>query len=263
MAKQRKQRADHRADTRGGALSGLPHAVSDSAAYLALPAFERAVLGEILRTFNGYNNGDIALTYERIRGRIPNCYGKPTDNRRIGAAVARLVEHGFLGEPTPGDWLKQRARRYRLTFISSGARPPFQHATNDYLRWTPKAGKNEGDTTSPRKPRCGDTASPKPPQAGDTTSPKQFNAQSEAAQQPPANLGDVRSLVICKPSPVPCLQSNSTPSQPNGPAGALRCEKCGDPFTPADRGKPKRFCSEKCRKAEEARRRHERQKAAA
>ncbi len=51
MAK-RKQ-ADHRAETRGLGLSGLPHVVADSPSYLALTAFERAVHAEILKRFNG------------------------------------------------------------------------------------------------------------------------------------------------------------------------------------------------------------------
>lgn len=134
MAKRAK--SDHRADTRGGALSGLPHVVQDSPAYLALTAFERAVLGEVLRLFNGYNNGEIAITYERIGNRLKGPNQCRLNNSRIARAIARLTDHGLLGEPTPGSWLQRRARTYRITFISSGKFPRFQPATNDYRLWT-------------------------------------------------------------------------------------------------------------------------------
>lgn len=44
-------------------------------------------------------------------------------------------------------------------------------------------------------------------------------------------------------------------------AGA--CEQCSAPFRPAGRGKPKRFCSEPCRKSAETARRYRRMKGAA
>jgi hypothetical protein len=53
------------------------------------------------------------------------------------------------------------------------------------------------------------------------------------------------------------------PLNTDGPKSAATCQRCGDSFKPADRGQPKRYCSERCRKAAEAQRRHERQKAAA
>ena len=121
MAK-RKQ-ADHRADTRGGALSGLPHAVADSSAYLDLSVFERAVFSEVLRRFNGFNNGAIAVSYEQIGERIKGRNQCRPNNGRIARAMVSLMEHGFIAEPTLESWTERRAREYRITFIASGSDP--------------------------------------------------------------------------------------------------------------------------------------------
>ena len=200
MGGKRKQ-ADHRADTRGAALSGLPHAVADSAAYLSLNPFERAVLGEILRKFNGYNNGDLAITYEEFGDRLKGLNKCRPHNRRIADAVAALHERGLIDEPTPHSWLQRRARRYRLTFITSGKGPPFKSATNEYLRWTPRV-KNDGDAGSPETPRSGDARSPRGSGTGDAGSPGNLKNGSFACDQS-SSSGDAGSLVIVKPYPTP------------------------------------------------------------
>lgn len=197
MPKKRKQ-ADHRADTRGGALSGLPHIVADSAAYLALDPFERAVFAEILRRFNGYNNGSIGITYEEIGERLKGRNRGRPNNSRIARAVARLVDHGLLGEPEPHSWMERRAREYRLTFVTSGKAPPFRSATNDYLRWTPIEAKNVGDGASPRKAQSGDAGSLRRLRSSDARSPSVPKNGSFAC--PPAFVsGDAASLLIGKP----------------------------------------------------------------
>ena len=200
--KRGKARADHRADTRGGALSGLPHIVSDSPAYLSLSPFERAVLMEILRLFRGFNNGDIAITYQRIGERLRGTNASPPNNGRIARAIAILVDRGLIAEPTPASWLERRARRYRLTFITSGKSPPFKSATNDYLRWKPDRGKNDGYASSPQTPQSGDARSPAVIGAGDARSPSNFKNGSFASVES-SSSGDAESLVICKPYPSP------------------------------------------------------------
>ena len=158
MAK--KKQADHRADTRGTALSGLPHVVADSPAYLALTPFERAVLGEIIRKFNGYNNGSIVASYEQIGERLKGRNTGRPNNGRIARSVAKLVEHGLLAEPTPASWMQRRAREYRLTFISSGKGPPYRSATNEYLSWSPSNANIKGDPASPGRRGASDAQSP-------------------------------------------------------------------------------------------------------
>jgi hypothetical protein len=193
----KRKQADHRADTRGGALCGLPHAVADSPAYLSLSPFERAVLAEILRRFNGYNNGDIGITYEGIGARLKGANACPPNNGRIARAIAALMERGLIGEPTPESWLQRKARTYRLTFITSGKAPPFRSATNDYLKWTPRV-KNDGDAGSPEKARSGDARSPGGSGAGDSRSPADAKNGSFALPEI-SHAGDAGSLLICKP----------------------------------------------------------------
>jgi hypothetical protein len=194
MAKGRKT-ADHRADTRGGALSGLPHVVADSAAYLALSPFERCVLAEIIRKFNGYNNGNIGITYEEIGDRLRGPNQCRPNNGRIARAVVQLIEHGLIGEPTPESWLQRRARTYRLTFISSGKAPPFKSASNDYLRWR---AKNVGYAASPEQPSCGDAGSPERVSASDARSPD-IPKNGSFAPRCSRSSGDAGSPLIVKP----------------------------------------------------------------
>ena len=196
-----KNRADHRADTRGKPLSGLPHVVADSEAYLALTVFERAVLGEILRKFNGYNNGLIAVSYEQIGDRLKGRNTSRPNNGRIGRAVAKLVEHGLLAEPTPGSWLERRAREYRFTFISSGKVPPFRSATNEYLSWRAK-DKYDDDVASPTTRLTGDHQSltDRRPGNGGSSEESKIRSFAQAAIQA---VGDAGSLLIDKPYPTP------------------------------------------------------------
>lgn len=194
----RKPRSDHRADTRGGPLSGLPHVVSDSAAYLHLEPFDRCVLLEILRKFNGYNNGEIGVSYEQIGERLRGPNKCRPNNGRIARSIVRLIEHGFLGEPTPESWLQRRARTYRLTFISSGKRPPFKAATNDYLRWTTATAKMDGNAASPKQRPCGDAGSPERPNTGEAASLRNVKNGSFAFAKL-RSAGDARSRLIGKP----------------------------------------------------------------
>ncbi len=156
------------------------------------------MLFEILRRFNGYNNGDIAITYEELGERLKGSNACRLNNGRIALAVAKLWEHGMIDEPIEQSWAQRRARRYRLTFITSGKAPPYRQATNEYLKWTPTEAKKDGDVSSPRPPQSGDGASPKVKRTGDGASPSQSENGSFASQgsQVP---GDAGSLVICSP----------------------------------------------------------------
>jgi hypothetical protein len=201
LAKKKKQ-ADHRADTRGRPLSGLPHVVADSEAYLALTPFERAVLGEILRNFNGYNNGAIVISYEQMGRRLKGRNAGLPNNGRIGRAVAKLVEHGLLAEPTPASWLERRAREYRLTFISSGKNPPFRSATNEYLSWRAREQKKDGNAALPTTHLCDDARSPEARAVGDPASSAEFKIRSFASS-PDHSPGDAGSPLIVQPYPPP------------------------------------------------------------
>lgn len=250
MAKAKRQ-ADHRADCAGGNLSGLPHVVSDSAAYLWCTPFERAVFAEILRRFNGYNNGQIAISYEELSDRLKGANRTAINGRRIADALARLVERGLIAEPEPGDWLQRKAREYRLTFISYGKAAPFRSATNEYRRWTPPEAKNVSDARSPESPHAGDARSPKPLSAGDARSPETEKNGSFALPNPSAS-GDARSPLIDKPYGAVPRNGLPRPSICGRAAFELRCEACGSLFDQTKR--TRRFCSENCRKAAEKKR---------
>lgn len=130
MSRKRAQ-PDQRADTCGGAWVGIPHVVLDSAAYRDLGLMARAVLVELVRRFNGYNNGDIAASFDQLSECLSN-----TNRRAISAAIVELFEHGMVEIVAGADRLHHKARRYRLTFVTTG-RPgaTFRPATNDYRNW--------------------------------------------------------------------------------------------------------------------------------
>lgn len=132
MAK-KKWKADHRADTRGDVLIGLPKCVYTSEAYRSLDLYGRAVLMEILSRFNGYNNGQIGCSYREIADGLGN-----KNFTRIARAVADCMERGLLDIAHEAVWKERHSRQYRLTWIMSG-KPPFTNkATNEYLGWSEK-----------------------------------------------------------------------------------------------------------------------------
>ena len=148
-----KKHSDHRADLRGKPFIGLPAAVLYSPAYARLSPMARAVLLEILARFCGYNNGDIAVSYRQLAERLST-----SNYRRISAAIVELVSLGFVDVAAEGNWKPRLARRYRLTFISSGKGPPYRAATNDYARIGPEAFSS-ADNASAGNSRFADRAS--------------------------------------------------------------------------------------------------------
>lgn len=174
MGKRRKQ-ADHRANLRGGRFVGLPTVVLESAAYLYLDAFDRAVLVEIMRKFDGYNNGRIAISQRELAERLRN-----TNFRRIGRAIGKLVEHGLVAIDLEGSWEERRAREYRLTFVSSGTAPHGRPSTDEYRWWEP-AVKSRADDVSATGP---DVAATSPaallPAADDVTAKIRFHQRKTA-----------------------------------------------------------------------------------
>jgi hypothetical protein len=155
---------DQRAATRGGGFTGLPHVVQDSLAYRYLSIYGRAVLMEMVRQFNGYNNGRIGLSFDMI------CLRLHTTNRRaISAAIVELIDHGLVDVGAAHDRKHHKAREYRLTFISTGNAKAHKQATDEYWTWTPQ---NQGDDVSPRKAVRGDDVSPGPRGHGEDVSLK-------------------------------------------------------------------------------------------
>lgn len=142
-----KVKADHRADNRGGPWAGLPHVVIDSPAYRDLSLWARAILIELVREMNGYNNGAIGLSQRQIGDRVGT-----TNYRRIGPAIAELMDHGFIDISVEGAWKQRLARQYRLTFVNTGAPGHYRKATNEYLLWTHDPKKSGDATVATEKP---------------------------------------------------------------------------------------------------------------
>jgi hypothetical protein len=259
-----KGKPHHRADTRGGGFTGLPHVVQDSAAYRHCSLWARAVLSEIVREFNGYNNGEIYLSVAQICERLNN-----SNRRKACRAVAELMEHGLIDVSAEGAWRERQAREFRLTFVASGKFPNIRAATNDYRSWG-AAEKINGDALSPRTAAAGNTPSPDAPVTGNASSPAEFFRQRKTAKNATISEGDAGdgvSLHISEPYQGPEMAGISTPDyppnsgRPKSGAAILRfpepakplCEKCSEPFDTGHHRGPhvKRYCSERCRKAAE------------
>lgn len=197
MGKKRKQ-ADHKADTRGGQWAGIPHKVLDSEAYLDLSLWARAILTEIVRKMNGYNNGNIAVSYVYLIKRLGN-----TNKRKIGAAIAQLMDHGFLETKADADWKGRRSREYRLTFVNTTPGDKHKAATNDYTNWVnPK--QKAGNASSPLKHINGDAVSPFAKKNGDAVSLAKFAKLRKTPpklENGPSKNGDDASPLIYKPYP--------------------------------------------------------------
>lgn len=196
----RKQLADNRADTRGGGWAGIPHVVIDSPAYRHLSLWARAVLIEIVREFNGYNNGTIALSFDQFCQRLGN-----SNRRALSRSIAELVEHGLIAVEAEGEWKPRLAREYRLTWVTVGNRNSLRAASNEYRDWRP-AQKSSGDDVSPEKRLAGNASSPERRKPGYASSPAKITNPRKSAiseGRPMSGSGDDVSLLISKPYPCP------------------------------------------------------------
>lgn len=193
MGKPKKLKADNRADTRGGGWVGIPHVVADSLAYRHLGLWGRAVLFEIARAFNGYNNGKIGLSQRQLAERL-----NTTNFRAIGKAIAELMQHGLIDVTTEGQWKQRMAREYRLTFVTTGDAFHLRAATNDYRDWTPQ--KSSDDGVSARKPVPADNVSARQLNPADNVSAKIAAHQRKTANSQNGAADNVSSL-IGKPYP--------------------------------------------------------------
>ena len=189
-----KRKVDQRAVTRGGGFTGLPHVVQDSAAYLSLSLYARQVLLEVLRRFNGYNNGRIAISQRELGERLGS-----TNYRKIGKAVADLVDRGLIDVKTDGDWKARMAREYRLTFVSTGDQVRHVQATEDYRNWCP-AIKSGADDASTRIVVSADNASARPTNPADNASASRVAKWRKCVDQKNVAADDASSL-IGKPYP--------------------------------------------------------------
>lgn len=250
--------ADQRADLRGGKFIGLPTVVHKSDAYRSLPVFERAVLTEMLATFNGYNNGKLVVSHRQLADALGN-----SNYRKISRAVAVLIERGLLDIATESVWKQRRAREYRLTFINSGTAPFVRPATNEYLHWQ----KNDADDVSARNVQSADDVSARPNDAADDVSARTTEKAPKCVGDLKSSADDVSAL-ISKPYLGPqkrrAKPSNIDPENTGGAFAAQPpCEQCGAGIVSPSKNGLKRFCGEQCRKRAERARANQRKRSVA
>jgi hypothetical protein len=209
MPRRAKQKADHRADNRGGPWAGLPHCVIDSLAYRDLSLWSRAVLTEIVREMNGYNNGEIGLSQRQLANRLGT-----SNFRQIGRAIAELMEHGFIDIAVEGKWKQRLARQYRLTFVNTGSPGRYRPATNEYRHWQPtrKSGVEPGsaEAVDPAEPVS----------AGQAMSAEHLSATLNEKQRKTFSASAEKgSSLICKP--YPCAQDSGMAAEVTEPAQSI------------------------------------------
>ena len=132
---------------------------------------------EVVRNFNGYNNGEIAVAYSHLIQRLSN-----QNKRKIGQAFADLMNHGFITTEADADWKGKRAREYRLTFVNTTPGGRHKPATNDYKDWV-RPKQKASITASPIDPINGDDVKPVKKKNGDASSPVKFQKIPNTAKK--------------------------------------------------------------------------------
>lgn len=156
----------------------LSHALFDSAAYRALKPGARALLLELIRRYNGSNNGKIGLGVREAAKALG--VGKNAAQRYLQT----LIEHGLALPSRRGGFnLKdphgRRQTEWRLTWLAADSHRP-AHEWKDFVvkSAVPKKGTvspQNGDTNtdaervaSPKKGHNGSLGTPSSPQSRDT-----------------------------------------------------------------------------------------------
>jgi hypothetical protein len=233
--------------------------VIESVAYRHLSPIARAILVELVSRMDGSNNGAIHVSYVELA----DCLNRK-NQAVLGPAIGELMQHGLVDLSAESVWQERKAREYRLTFVNTTdaiGRPI--KATNDYVRWTPTFGKSDATNVVAGKPKTATAFV-----AGKIAAATAVVAKTH--EKPPicSDLAATDGVVpILMPSMDPFAGQahppSSTPSTNGELIAELSCERCSEPFAPAGRDKPKRFCSEHFQKAEEYRRFNERKRTAA
>lgn len=228
MSKKKKQ-APCRPSTLGKkGFAGIPITVMESLAYRRLHLRSRAILFEIAARMNGYNNGNIVLSYEQIRDATGCC------NRDIAGAMNQLWRHGLIAFKECENWNQHRAREYRLTFVSSVSGSFILPATNDYLTWIEppiqaRKQKKLGDTVQPATPSAGDKVQPARQSAGDNAQPAKKAEQRKTAKNAndaPLGAGDTVQPHIYTHGGVPEKPSPPRPSKGQGASAGASHNGC-------------------------------------
>lgn len=101
-----------------GNFIALPHYVFDCSAYREMKPGPRALLDELIRRYNGSNNGQIGLGHREAA----KCLNVNKDT--VGGYFEELEKRGFIASARPGgfnmkDPAGRRATEWRLTWHST------------------------------------------------------------------------------------------------------------------------------------------------
>jgi hypothetical protein len=125
------QKADH-----GGNFYITPRRMQNSVAWRYLSFRAKVVLQVFQSKHDGFNNGHLAVGIHDI--------GRELGNQNHGAnaaAVAELIQKGFLELTADEDRKQGKVREYRITFVSTGRAKQVSPATHDYEHWRPSSGE--------------------------------------------------------------------------------------------------------------------------
>ena len=111
----------------------LPQWAFDSPAFRSLKPGPRAVLWEVIRRYNGANNGHIGFSQREMSAAI-----NVADRETVAGYVRDLKERGFINAVRRGGFnvkaADRRASEWALTWLPVGEAP----ATKEFMRWQPE-----------------------------------------------------------------------------------------------------------------------------
>lgn len=111
----------------------LTHWAFDSAAYRGLKPGPRALLWELIRRYNGANNGRIGFSQRAMSDAI-----NVADRETVAGYVRELEARGFIVAQRRGGFnvkvAERRASEWALTMFPIGE----ELATKEFMRWRPE-----------------------------------------------------------------------------------------------------------------------------
>jgi|GEM_PF-5666475 len=192
MSRKKRATAPH-AQKAGGGFAAIPHDVIDSPAWQDLSCHARALLVEVVRRFNGHNNGHIGLDARTARERLG------ASNRNVQGAFDDLLTHGLIEMTEEAIWQERRAREYRLTWALSGRSPPYRQPTFAYRTWSTETPVMRIDRGKARGKKGVTPAVTRAPQSA---SPAVTDPARPATDGVTARMAEPQKTV--DPQPVPC-----------------------------------------------------------
>lgn len=192
----------------GGGYRKLPLAISERQKCVSMRAW--CLLTALLARFNGFNNGEIAASARDLADAIGSHRYKA--NR---AALAELIEAGFIAPERMYPRGSRMATEYRLTWIESGKGTNRRPATNDWKALgSGNTRKHLGVETSTRTGKHVDAPS--------TDRKRSVDAPSTGDVETPLSSVDAPSTLLISHSPGSGVVPFPVPFAPENRRGPIR-----------------------------------------